>query len=292
MEFFSRLWETFANARITFQLADAVEILIMMLLLYKLLIWARKERTWIVVKAIIAIAVLFGIAKICQFNTILFLASKSLDFLLLAVIVVFQPELRKFLEKIGTNDLISSLFPSAKKSELQSGKFNEESVQALVNACYYMGKNKTGALIVIEQKIPLKDIVTSGIPVDAVISSQLLINIFEHNTPLHDGAVVIKGNRILAATCYLPNSKSSKISKAYGTRHRSAIGLSERTDALTIIVSEETGAVSMTENGAFRHNVSASTLKNRLTELIEIEEKEPAWRWLRWRSKDEKDQKN
>jgi len=279
MEIFSNMWNTISNTRITFQLADAVEILIMMLLLYRLLIWARKERTWILIKAILAIALFFGIAKICQFNTILFLASKSLDVLLLAMIVVFQPELRKFLEKLGNSSFLSSVFSAVNRAE-PGDAFSARTVDELVTACCAMSKTRTGALITIEKKTPLEEFITTGIRIDAEVSSQLLRNIFEHNTPLHDGAVVIRGNRIEAATCYLPASKNPKISKDLGTRHRAAVGISEYTDSVTIVVSEETGLISVAEGGILHHGVSVQRFRSLLNDLIEkpVAEKKRVWR--------------
>ena len=151
--------------------------------------------------------------------------------------IIFQPELRKALENLGGKNVLGKLFDFGKVEE---NKFSDHTIDELIKACYAMGKVKTGALIVIEDEILLNEYVRTGIDIDAIISSQLLINIFEKNTPLHDGAVIVRGDRVVSATCYLPLSDSMTLSKDLGTRHRAAVGISEVSDSLTIVVSEET----------------------------------------------------
>ena len=160
--------------------------------------------------------------------------------------IIFQPELRKALENLGGKNVLGKLFDFGKVEE---NKFSDHTIDELIKACYAMGKVKTGALIVIEDEILLNEYVRTGIDIDAIISSQLLINIFEKNTPLHDGAVIVRGDRVVSATCYLPLSDSMTLSKDLGTRHRAAVGISEVSDSLTIVVSEETGKVSIAMRG-------------------------------------------
>lgn len=157
-----------------------------------------------------------------------------------------------------------------KENSAESARFSDKTVSELVKAAYELGKTKTGALIVIEQEVTLSDFESTGIPIDAIITSQLLINIFEHNTPLHDGAVIVRGDRVVSATCYLPLSDNMDISKELGTRHRAAVGVSEVTDSFTIIVSEETGAVSVAIGGKIIRNIDGEKLR---AHLIKIQNK-------------------
>ena len=176
---------------------------------------------------------------------------------------IFQPELRKMLEQLGQKKFMASIFPLDAGKEVQE-RFTDKTINELVKACFDMGEVRTGALIVIEQNIRLSEYERTGINVDAVLTSQLLINIFEHNTPLHDGAVLVRGNRIVAATCYLPLSDNMELSKQLGTRHRAGVGISEVSDSLTIIVSEETGQVSMAQNGQLSRGLTSAELRSAL----------------------------
>ena len=187
-----------------------------------------------------------------------------------AILIIFQPELRKALEQLGSKNVLTNLFTAddVKKNE----SFNEKTINELVRASFEMGKVKTGALMVIERSTPLGEIERTGIEVDGIVTSQLLINIFEHNTPLHDGAVVIRGNRVTAATCYLPLSDNMGISKDLGTRHRAAVGVSEASDSVTIVVSEETGRVTVASGGQLRRVASGDELRSLLSTLIKHED--------------------
>ena len=176
-----------------------------------------------------------------------------------AAIVVFQPELRRALEKLGEKKFLTSVVPF--ESNREKSRFSEETRESIIEAAYAMGKVKTGALIVIERETPLSEIERTGIEVDGIVTSQLLINIFEHNTPLHDGAVIVRENRIVAATCYLPLSDNMELSKQLGTRHRAGVGISEQTDSVTIIVSEETGQVSVAQGGKLTRSVNSAKLR-------------------------------
>ena len=184
-----------------------------------------------------------------------------------ALLVIFQPELRKALEQLGSRNILSNIlsFDDGKDSQA----FSDKTINELVRATFEMAKVKTGALMVIERGSSLKEIERTGIEINGLVTSQLLINIFEHNTPLHDGAVVIRGNRITAATCYLPLSDNMTISKDLGTRHRAAVGVSEVTDSVTIVVSEETGRVSVAEEGTLTKIADAEGLKKILATVKE-----------------------
>jgi diadenylate cyclase len=182
---------------------------------------------------------------------------------IIALVVIFQPELRSALEQLGRKKFLSSIF-SFEFSKSGIERFSEKTVNEMVKACYEMGKVKTGALIVIENEIMLTEYERTGIALDSIVSSQLLINIFEKNTPLHDGAIIVRRDRIISATCYLPLSDNMELSKELGTRHRAAVGVSEVSDSLTIVVSEETGKVSIASGGELYRNVDAEFLRSKL----------------------------
>lgn len=245
---------------------DIVEIMIISFLMYHVMVWIKNTRAWVLVKGI---AVLLGftlIALLFQMNTIIWIAEKTLGIGVTAIIIVFQPELRKALEQIGRKNFIGGVLPFDNSQGVKE-RFSDKTIQELAKATFDLAKTKTGALIVIEQEMLLTEYENTGIPMDSLISSQLLINIFEHNTPLHDGAIIIRGDRIVAATCYLPLSDNMEISKDLGTRHRAGLGISEVTDSLTIIVSEETGKVSVAFGGRLLRNLDSDKLKNKLVML-------------------------
>ncbi len=244
-------------------LIDVIEVLILAFCFYRLLVWCKNSRAWTLLKGILIIIFFFIIAAILQMSTILWLGEKLLSVALIAVVILFQPELRKALDGIGSRSL-SSMFRNMGLGKSGEKRFSDKTLNDMVKASYEMGAVKTGALIVIENQVKLTEYERTGIRLDSVLSSQLLINIFEKNTPLHDGAVIVKGDRVVAATCYLPISDSKNISKELGTRHRAALGISEATDATTIIVSEETGKVSVTNDGILTHDISRENLKELL----------------------------
>lgn len=239
-----RSWLSFLQ-RIS--ISNLVEIIIIAFLIYEILYWIKNTRAWTLLKGLAVILAFMLLAAIFQLRTILWLLEKTAAIAATALLVIFQPELRKALEQLGSQKLISNIL-SFDDGKDECG-FTEKTVNELVKATFEMAKVKTGALMVIEKNDTLKEIERTGIEINGLVSSQLLINIFEHNTPLHDGAVVIRGNRVTAATCYLPLSDNMTISKDLGTRHRAAVGISEVTDSLTIIVSEETGRVTVAEGG-------------------------------------------
>ena len=241
---------------------DAVEILLLTCLFYHVLVWIKDTRAWMLFKGIIVILIFIVIAAVFQMNTILWLASKTVNVALIALAVIFQPELRKALDQLGRKKFVTALFDFGMAQE--TGRFSDRTINELAKASFEMGKVKTGALIVVEQDIVLTEYERTGIELDSLLSSQLLVNIIEKNTPLHDGAIIVRGNRVVAATCYLPLSDSMSISKELGTRHRAAIGISEVSDSLTIIVSEETGAVSVAKGGRIYRELTQDGLREQL----------------------------
>ncbi|MCR5467329.1 MAG: diadenylate cyclase CdaA [Lachnospiraceae bacterium] len=256
---------------------DVIEIIIIAFLIYHVLLWTKNTRAWNLLKGMLFIFAFALIAALFQMNTILWIFEKTINILVIAAVVVFQPELRKALETLGTRSIMRAFWGSVKFEEDEG--FSRKTIEEITRACYDMGKVKTGALIVIKNKDLLEDYERTGIAVDAKVTSQLLINIFEKNTPLHDGAVIVHGNRITSATCYLPLSDNMNLSKELGTRHRAAVGISEVTDSVTIIVSEETGAVSLACGGSILRNLSQENLKSELEKLIS-DESEPAYKGL------------
>lgn len=239
---------------------DILEILILAFLLYHIIIWVKKTRAWALVKGLLVILLFSIIAWLMEMKVIMWILKNTLGVGITAMIIVFQPELRKALEQLGRKNYISSLIPFDDQKEKYE-RYSERTVNEIVKAVFEMAKVKTGALIVIERDVKLDEYERTGIVLDSVISSQLLINIFEHNTPLHDGAVLVRDNRIVAATCYLPLSDNLELSKELGTRHRAGVGISEVSDSITIIVSEETGKVSIANDGRIIRAVDGDYLK-------------------------------
>ena len=242
---------------------DIVEILIISYIIYRILVWIRDTKSWAVLKGILLIVLIVLFASVFDMTTILWLTDKFFTFAVTAVIVIFAPEIRKALDHLGRNSFFSSFFPFF-NNRVVDELFSDDTIQEIIRAAYDMGRAKTGALIVIGQKDSLVDYERTGIELDAAVSSQLLINIFEHNTPLHDGAVIIKGDRITSATCYLPLSDNMELSKELGTRHRAGVGISEVTDSLTVIVSEETGRVSVAYESQLYRNLDSEELREKL----------------------------
>lgn len=249
---------------ISFSPIDFIEILIIAFLFYHILLWIKSTKAWNLFKGIIVILLFVLVSAIFQMNTILWLAERTLNVGLIALVIIFQPELRKALENLGEKNFFGKVFNFSKSDEC---KFSDRTIEELIKACYAMGKVRSGALIVIEDEILLNEYIRTGIDIDAILSSQLLINIFEKNTPLHDGAVIVRGDRVVSATCYLPLSDSLSLSKNLGTRHRAAVGVSEVSDSLTIVVSEETGKVSIASRGQIYHGIDADFLREKLQYL-------------------------
>lgn len=249
-----------------FHVIDGVEIVLITLFFYMVLVWIKDTRAWMLLRGIVTVAVFFLVAAALQMNTILWLGEKLISAGLIALIVVFQPELRAALERLGRSNWMNKILPVVAGKDV-SKRFSDRTMQDLIKACYEMGAVKTGALIVVERDVQLTEYERTGIEVDALLSRQLLINIFEKNTPLHDGAVIVRGDRVVSATCYLPLTDSMMLSKELGTRHRAAVGISEVSDSVTIVVSEETGKVSVATENRLIRDLDAGELTEILTRL-------------------------
>lgn len=246
-------------------ITDIIEIILISWGVYQFIIWVKYTRAYSLLKGILTIGAFIILAFVFRMNTILWIVRNLASVLIIGLIVIFQPELRRVLEQLGQKKLFAGLISFDNGKDVKE-RFTDRTINEIVRACFEMGAVKTGALIVMEQDVRLSDYERTGINVDAAVSSQLLINIFEKNTPLHDGAVIVRGNRVVAATCYLPLSDNMELSKQLGTRHRAAVGISEVSDSLTIIVSEETGHVSVAKRGVIISNVSSDELKKELEE--------------------------
>ncbi len=249
---------------------DIVEIIIIAFLFYTILVWIKSTRAWMLFKGLMAILVFVMIAALFRMNTILWLAEKMINVSVIAIVIIFQPELRRALEQLGRKNFLRGIASlDLGKNEMET--ISAKSINELVRACFEMSKVKTGALIVIEDTVVLSEYERTGIAVDAVLTNQLLLNIFEKNTPLHDGAIIVRGDRIVAATCYLPLSDNMELSKELGTRHRAAVGISEISDSLTIIVSEETGGVSVAKEGRIIRGLDQEGLRKHLKAIQKYE---------------------
>ena len=263
----------------TFKIVDLLDIIIIAFLIYQLLGIINRTRAGQLAKGALLVMVVYLVANTLNMRTVTWLLNSLLQVGLLTLVVLFQPEIRRALEQLGTNHLFELFSLSSTKDKVAENA--DDTIDAIVRASFSMGRAKTGALIVIEQKFVLNEYIATGILLDAIVSAPLLVQIFEHNLPLHDGAVVIRGNRITAATCYLPLSENKTISKELGTRHRAGLGISEVTDALTVIVSEETGQVSLTKDGQLYRNVNSDKLRELLGGTKSSEKTQTVWDRLR-----------
>lgn len=265
-------------------LRDIIDIAIVAILIYFILNLIRNTRAEQVFKGIIILLAFMLISQFFQLYTVNWIFSKLITGGLLALIIVFQPELRRGLEFLGRTSTIKNSFGS------ESDKI-PATVSEICKAVASLSRQKIGALIIIEKKVGLTEIIETGTAINGNVSSGLLINIFIPNTPLHDGAVIIKGNIILAAACFLPLSDNKSISKELGTRHRAGIGISEKSDCLSIMVSEETGSISTAEDGAISRYLDIDTLESKLLEIYspQLENESPLLKKLRkWSEGNEK----
>ena len=258
---------------------NLLDILLVWFIIYKLFNIIRGTKAIQLLKGIFVIVVVRSLSGLIGLNTLQWLMDQVVTWGVLAIIIIFQPEMRRALEQLGRGKLFS-------RNNVPEDNVQERLVEDIVKASAYMAKRRIGALISIEKETGLGDYIETGIPLEAHISSELLINIFIPNTPLHDGAVILQDNRIQAAACYLPLSESPFISKELGTRHRAAIGISEVTDCVTIVVSEETGSISLTKSGELYRNLDQETFREMLlNELVLDKGKITSSGILSWRGK-------
>lgn len=266
-------------------ISDVVEIIIISVLVYYIMLWFRKSRAWTLLKGIVVLVLFMFVASIFHLTTILWIFNKTLSVGIIAIVIIFQPELRRALEELGKKNVLFKVLKIGGNNSEE--RFSDKSVEEITRATLELAKAKTGALMVIKQEHDLNAYVETGIKIEARITSQLLINIFEKNTPLHDGAVVIDGDEIVAATCYLPLSDSISLSKDLGTRHRAGLGVSEVTDCIVIIVSEETGSISIAKEGKLIRYADAAILKSELAKAQAKEEVKTKKRFRKGRDRNE-----
>lgn len=268
-----------ANVNVLDYITEIIDILLVTYVIYKIIMLIRGTKAVQLLKGITVIIAAWFLSSFFELNTLHWILERVVLYGLLAIIIIFQPELRRALEQLGRG----RLFTRSAVEEEETNKL----IEAIIKSTSYMGKRRIGALISIERETGLNDYVETGIPMNARLTSELLINIFIPNTPLHDGAVIMKKDEILAAACYLPLSESPFISKELGTRHRAALGISEVTDSLTLVVSEETGSISLAKNGELHRNVSEDVLRELLNAELNpaVTRTETSNRWSNWRGK-------
>ena len=241
-----------------------LDIVIVIFLAYELLRIVKDSRAWQLVKGIAFLVIATALSGLLKLHILNYILSTVMDWGVILIIIIFQPEIRRALEQLGGTNKFSRFFGFDKEIITKT----KEDIYKVVIAVYELAQKRTGALIVIERDIQIKDIIATGIPLDSEVSPQLLVNIFVPNTPLHDGAVVISNNRIAAAACMLPLAGDQDIAKELGTRHRAGIGISKESDSLAIIVSEETGKVSVAKDGTLIADVREDVLKKILISNI------------------------
>jgi len=268
------LKDLFLNIRIR----DIFDILIVAMAFYKILMLIRETRAEQLIKGIFTLFALTKISEWLELYTLHWILDTTMTVGVIAILIVFQPELRRALEYIGRSRFFSKSFMEIKGESLK------EVFDEIVDAVASLSRQKIGALIVIERETGLSEVVETGTRMDGKVTSDLLINIFIPNTPLHDGAVIIKDDKIKAAGCFLPLTENMSLSKDLGTRHRAALGISERSDCLAIIVSEETGSISIAENGSLARYLDSKTLKQILMDMYKPKEPQPSF-ITKWRAR-------
>lgn len=261
--------------------SDIVEIVVIAVLIYYIILWFKKSRAWTLLKGIFVIVVFMVIASLFHLTTLLWIINKTLNAGIIAIVIIFQPELRRALEELGKKNVVFKLLKFG--NNIEDERLSDHSIEEIVRATLEMAKVKTGALIVIARDHDLSQYSETGIKIGAKITNQLLINIFEKNTPLHDGAVIIENDEVVSATCYLPLSDSISLSKELGTRHRAGLGISEVTDSIVIIVSEENGSISIARDGQLIRYADAAILKNELVKAQAKVEAKPKKRFRKGR---------
>ena len=265
IELLKRYWVNLSLPK-SIEVIDIIQILLIAVFVYYVMLWVKSTRAYTLLKGLMMVVVFLILAYLLHMDVLIWIFTNLGVVAITALIIIFQPELRRALEQLGEKNMINSLL-RFDNTKVEEWKISDTTINELIRAAYDMGEVKTGALIVIENNVILREYEKTGIPLDSVLTSQLLINIFEHNTPLHDGAVIVRHNRVVAATCYLPLSDNLTLNKNLGTRHRAGVGISEVSDALTIIVSEETGNVSYTLGGKIYTGAAPNELREQLYKL-------------------------
>ncbi len=287
MDFMIGLWNSFLQLIHSFRFADALDITFVTYILYNAVKLVRETRAGQLVRGILVLMLVWGVSYWLQLYLMQTIISYLFQFAFIALLVIFQPEIRRALEQIGRSGISGSktrifgLSFASGEAELRMQQ-TRRAVNAVVDAAAQMSRQKTGALIVFERKTKLGDIIDTGTVVNAVPSAQIIGNIFFNKAPLHDGAMIIRDGKVYAAGCILPLTKNANISLELGTRHRAAIGISENSDAVVVVVSEETGQISVVVNGTIRRNYTRETLNSELKNLLLSESAEPSEKKQSW----------
>jgi len=278
------MWQTIYNAILNYitivRPTDMLDVLIVAYVIYKLLIFIRDTRAIQLLKGIGILLVVFQISVWLSLNAVNFILRNAMQVGIIAILIVFQPELRRALEKVGRSS-VSKLFGT---EDTGDKSIKRQTIDEIVRAAENLSKSRTGGLIVIEKETKIGDIVATGVNLGADVTAELLANIFVPKTPLHDGAVVIRDNKIVAAGCFLPLSQNSRLSKELGTRHRAGLGISEESDAVVVIVSEETGRISVAVDGDLKTGLNIEHLKKLLILSLEPQ-KDKRRNLIPWRDK-------
>lgn len=288
MQMLETVWTEIVTFFRLIQVQDIIDIVIVAFVIYQVIRLVRETRAAQLVKGILILLVVMQLSSWLNFNVLKYILQNTMQFGLLALMVVFQPELRRALEEVGRSRF-SRIFDGGETRE--ETKIERE-IEEVARAAETLAANRTGALMVLERKTMLGEIIKTGIALNSDVSAELLLNIFVPNTALHDGAAIIRDGQIMAAGCFLPLSQNASLSKELGTRHRAAVGVSENSDAVVVVVSEETGHISIALNGSLTRNVTIDNLKRALHKTLMPEEKEPARKRLAfWKKRKEGAQK-
>lgn len=271
IDFFKNYISWISFPELTF--TSIFELFLLTIVLYLIVKWMKKTKAWVLMKGIVFLFLLYLFCYIFKLEVFLFLFERTVNILIIGLLVIFSPELRKALEDMGKHSFMNNLTIRSGNFEIKQ-KFSDKSIEEVIEATKIMSEAKTGALMLFEQNDSLSDYDSTGISVNADITKQLIINIFEKNTPLHDGALTFRNDRVAFGTCYLPLSENSKISKDLGTRHRAALGASENKDCYVVVVSEETGAISVAYKGELYHKISERKLRELLRQAQQKEIKD------------------
>ncbi len=267
---FDTFYEALLNQISLIKITDIVDIFIVTFVIYKALKFIRDTRAVHLLKGVIVLVVTMQVSQLIKLHTVHYILSNALQLGLIAIIIVFQPELRRALEQLGRTTMGQWFSFEERTEDIEK----ENIIKEVKESCVNMSRSRIGALIVLEREIKIGDIVGTGITLNADVTAELLTNIFVPKTPLHDGAVIIRNNKIEAASCFLPLSQNPNVSKELGTRHRAGLGMSEESDAVVIIVSEETGAISIACGGELNMKLTPEMLESNLTKLFDLNKKD------------------
>lgn len=275
MEWLAQLMQTWGAFIQTIRFTDILDVAVIAYLVYRLMLFASRSSTANVAKAILVLVVALWVSDVCQLHVVNFILGRALELGFLALVVIFQPELRRLLEQLGSNRLKHLFVREEEVTEI------ETAIDQTVAAYTALSKDKVGALMVFERKNLLDDAIVTGTALDCSVNAELLKNLFWNKAPLHDGAVIVRGGRIVGAGCMLPLSGNVNLSRDLGMRHRAGIGVSERTDAVVAIVSEETGAISVAVGGMLKRHLAPETLerllRNELIPAVETDKAKPSF---------------